>query len=874
MLALNQSKRWVSILLILVLSYSLISPAGAANQAKDDITGHWAENQLRSWVEKGLLKGYADGSYQPDRQMSRVEFITLLNRAFALTGHAKPSYTDLPSNNWAYEQVAIAVHQGYVAGYTDGTFRPNQKVTREQAAIMVAKLLKVETDKIEPSFRDIHDLSKESKVAIATLVHAKVMKGMPDGTFNPQGIITRAQGVTLLDAAYAYAHPVLYLDKPVVTGPDEGEEKMKGDVVIESSGATLQNVTVEGNLIVSEAVGNGDVSLKGVKVLGDTIIRGGGENSVHIENSTIAHLLVEKDKVRIVIKGSTVVKETLLLTGAKIVVDVEASGGIDRVVLAVELPSGSRVELLGTFKLVEVRAAGISLRLEHGSIQELVIESTAKDSKITVDKETVLIKLVLNAVASLLGEGKIELAVVHRGGAGSYFKKGPQAAEGEGVNDIIIAPDVAGGMPGPIGNPSTPAPTVTPTPTSSATPTPTSSVTPTPSSSSQPTQNPSPNPCVGPSCTGPSKLRSIQVGDYTLNQLNLLLENTGVTGFDPDVKRYSVIFDEYASGELNVSFEKASQESTVRYYIFDNGGGIYSVPGIGSDSFQIKLQAYKDLEIVFYIAGKEAYTIQLLYPRTIQEGFLLKPSNETTGYQFVSGAVKGIKLNDEYLIQIYRTSTADIPFVQCVPSNCIIQTTEFDEDVGVWYVKILHKDEVFIEEYYEYNLLPIPLLTNSISVRALALSKKELLDFAAENNTDGKTVTHGFSISYDKTTSEYPEAHYIGFYYEEMKQVVTKLPEPALIDQAKIDIAPKRYGSYSLSSYREIKGVPADSPFQAHYYGSKDGLTGVNDLFLYIYLYDAYKNIIGYQIIPVTFDEDHVADGYTPNRNWRPTNET
>jgi len=92
--ALTSLKRIVAVLVILCLMFSLI-PANTFAVAASDISGHWAQVKIQSWMDQGLIKGYPDGTFKPDQNVTRAEFMTLANRAFGYTTVVPITYTDV-----------------------------------------------------------------------------------------------------------------------------------------------------------------------------------------------------------------------------------------------------------------------------------------------------------------------------------------------------------------------------------------------------------------------------------------------------------------------------------------------------------------------------------------------------------------------------------------------------------------------------------------------------------------------------------------------------------------------------------------------------------------------------------------------------------
>ena len=116
---------------------------GGQGTALSDIEGHWARDQVLDWSAKGLVSGYDDGSFKPERGVSRAEFITFVNRAYGLTAKARVDFSDVSPQDWFADEVAKAVTAGYISGYEDGTMRPAAGISRLEAAVILEKLLRL-----------------------------------------------------------------------------------------------------------------------------------------------------------------------------------------------------------------------------------------------------------------------------------------------------------------------------------------------------------------------------------------------------------------------------------------------------------------------------------------------------------------------------------------------------------------------------------------------------------------------------------------------------------------------------------------------------------------------------------------------------------
>jgi Mg-chelatase subunit ChlD len=196
-------KKKRSKLFIGLLSTAMVlAPLSMASAKTSDISNHWAGNQLEKWVDKGYISGYQDGTIKPDKEITRAEFITLVNRAFNFQNEASISYKDVEPNQWFYKEIAKAQAAGYIKGYNDGTMKPDKKVTREEMAVIVSSLLNLDTQGTEQeikSFSDSSSIAAWSKGAIGALVKKGILRGYKDNTFKPKKTLTRAEGIVALD---------------------------------------------------------------------------------------------------------------------------------------------------------------------------------------------------------------------------------------------------------------------------------------------------------------------------------------------------------------------------------------------------------------------------------------------------------------------------------------------------------------------------------------------------------------------------------------------------------------------------------------------------------------------------------------------------
>lgn len=192
--------RIISVLALLLLMASQVFSA-----SYKDINGHWSEKTVTKWLNSNYISGYPDGTFKPNQQLTRAEFITLLNKIKKPQGKSTKVFNDLNTSAWYYDDMLKAVKAGYISGFEDDTLRPDAPITREQVVTVLSNVLQDKNGNLEAikSFNDYKDMASYSKEAFAMAVSKGYLKGYPDNTIRPKKAITRAEAVVLLDKIFS-----------------------------------------------------------------------------------------------------------------------------------------------------------------------------------------------------------------------------------------------------------------------------------------------------------------------------------------------------------------------------------------------------------------------------------------------------------------------------------------------------------------------------------------------------------------------------------------------------------------------------------------------------------------------------------------------
>jgi len=196
-------KRKISLALVLTMLLTLMMPSFAFGSVKD-YYGHWAEETIDEWFDNDLIEGYPDGTFAPDNQATRAEFMTMVNSAFKFTEKAEIDFSDVDENDWYYQEVQKAVQADYIIGDGDKTARPESKITRQEAALIISRIKDLDDDSSSAKiFKDYEKIASWSVGIVGAVTEAKYMVGYEDETFRPTRNITRSEALVTVDRSLA-----------------------------------------------------------------------------------------------------------------------------------------------------------------------------------------------------------------------------------------------------------------------------------------------------------------------------------------------------------------------------------------------------------------------------------------------------------------------------------------------------------------------------------------------------------------------------------------------------------------------------------------------------------------------------------------------
>lgn len=382
-----------------------------AAEMKGISQSHWAWESMQKMYDQGILSGDAAGNMHPDRAVTRAEFISMLNRSFNYTNYTAKElpFTDMTGEEWYAEHIRAAYAQGYFSGVSADRAGATEAITREAAAAMLCRNVKVENATLQlTQFTDGNKVSQWARGAVAAAVDKGYLKGYEDGTFRPKNHISRAEAATMLSNALGS----ILAESGTYSGVYEG------NVTISTSNVTLKDVVISGDLYITEGVGTGYVNLENVTVLGEVIVCGGGEaqwggNSVQFKHCNIQKLTVdgaEDRAVSLYALGDTTIAETNIKSTTYLQNHADTVPGFDNV--RVFGPEETTLYLSGNFKMVDLVNPQNKVVLGKGEVEQLTVDEDAKEGEVELERGTIVKTLNVDGQSEITGKGDIKKLVV------------------------------------------------------------------------------------------------------------------------------------------------------------------------------------------------------------------------------------------------------------------------------------------------------------------------------------------------------------------------------------------------------------------------------------------------------------------------------
>ncbi|WP_425464368.1 S-layer homology domain-containing protein [Paenibacillus anaericanus] len=173
-----------------------------------DISGHWAQESINDLASRLVINGANEQRFVPNSEITRAEFMAIMIRALGLSSANKTfDFKDIEEKAWYHQAVQIGYSYGLVDGLSDGSFKPNEKITRQEAMVILSRAMKLaelnkEIDNAEQQelinhFTDSEQLASWALQAAALTIETGIIGGY-QGELRPMHNITRAETAVII----------------------------------------------------------------------------------------------------------------------------------------------------------------------------------------------------------------------------------------------------------------------------------------------------------------------------------------------------------------------------------------------------------------------------------------------------------------------------------------------------------------------------------------------------------------------------------------------------------------------------------------------------------------------------------------------------
>ncbi len=180
-----------------ILFAVLLIPSAVLAAELPDLTGHWAEGDVRELVAMGAISGYPDGTYRPQNTITRAEFSSVMGGALGLADLPNATFADT-AGHWGEGRIEALVQAGVIDTALYGqNYNPNGAITREEIAMMTVRMLGTMTGATDIPFIDNDQIGAGYHGYVAEAYGRGIIRGYPDDTFRPKGNATRAEAAVM-----------------------------------------------------------------------------------------------------------------------------------------------------------------------------------------------------------------------------------------------------------------------------------------------------------------------------------------------------------------------------------------------------------------------------------------------------------------------------------------------------------------------------------------------------------------------------------------------------------------------------------------------------------------------------------------------------
>lgn len=200
------------------------APAQAQMSFSDVSSSYWAAGFIQELSARGVIKGFPDGSFRPDEAVTRAQFAAMVSKAFSVAQiRGTASFSDVSTTYWGYQAIQSAYSTGFLTGYPNGTFGPNENIPRAQVLVSLANGLRYTTEgntnTVLSIYNDADSIPTYARDSIAAATVRKMVVNYPSlNQLNPNRVATRAEVAAFIYQALNSAGQTAAIASPYIVG--------------------------------------------------------------------------------------------------------------------------------------------------------------------------------------------------------------------------------------------------------------------------------------------------------------------------------------------------------------------------------------------------------------------------------------------------------------------------------------------------------------------------------------------------------------------------------------------------------------------------------------------------------------------------------
>lgn len=234
----------------------LITPVPAIAQTQtqfsDVSTSHWAYQFISSLAARNIIAGFPDGEFRPDEPVTRAQYAAMVRKAFNITTvRSATSFVDVPANYWAASAISEAYRMGFLSGYPNNVFQPNQNIPRAQVLVSLANGLNYQAATVASAgvYNDSQSIPNYATASIAAATEQQLVVNYPNvRSLRPNQTATRAEVAAFIYQALASQSQVATVTSPYIVQLRTTTTNTSQSAII--AGTTIPVSYPDGNQIV------------------------------------------------------------------------------------------------------------------------------------------------------------------------------------------------------------------------------------------------------------------------------------------------------------------------------------------------------------------------------------------------------------------------------------------------------------------------------------------------------------------------------------------------------------------------------------------------------------------------------------------------